>query len=528
MATSERMDDPGPADAATLAGLAAAASPVPMAVCDAAHTIQWVNDALADAANTSPEVLVGSAWHSHPALLTLSRQVVRNELTSANGEPLALISLLEPHSQANWAERQVSDAVPGLVTRSDFMDALVSQLDAGGAGTAVILIDIDRFMSFADALGAVEGDRLLVTIATRLRESLRDDQSICHLGGDQFAVASGPARSRSDVIDDADRLLATAAAPVDLGEVAVAVSVSIGVGFAAPSMSVSGLLRGADAALATAKDSGGNTRVVFDDALRASLLERSRLEGELRLALAAERLELHVQPEVDMVDGSVRAVEALIRWPHTEHGLLAADAFVGLAEDAGLAGDLGRWVLGEACRTLEAISDDTELGMRINISALHLSEPGLVDDVRRVLHASGVRPQRLCLEITETAVMSDVERSLDTLRSLHDLGVGLAIDDFGTGFSSLAHLKRFPVQTLKIDRSFVDDMVGSADGAAIVASIVGLAGSLGLDVVAEGVETESQRAALVALGVRRAQGHLFAPALAPEQALAFLAEAPNL
>lgn len=415
------------------------------------------------------------------------------------------------------------DHLTGLVNRRTFMEALSVSLESDDV-TALLVVDVDRFKSINDALGHPEGDRLLEVLASRLRSTMRSDDIVCRLGGDEFAVLLHAPVSVADATSTGQRVVALASEPVELDGQPVATSVSVGVSFSAPGATLESLLSEADMALYRAKTEGRNRCVVFDDDLRSTVERRSRLEGELRVALSNDRLSLHYQPEVDLVTGALVGMEALIRWQHPVHGLLPADAFVSLAEDAGIVAELGRWVLTTACRTLAELDDADGLMMRVNVSAVQLARPELVREVAEAIAETGIDPQCLCLEITETAVMTDVERAQAILAGLAALGVRVAIDDFGTGFSSLAYLKRLPVHELKIDKSFVDDVATDADGEAIVVSVLLLASSLELDVIAEGVERDEQRRVLVELGCKRAQGHLFAPALSAADLAAWMRE----
>lgn len=542
---------PGALDAGLLAA-AIAATPTGMAICDDKDVVLVANAALArflgvvDAAE-----LIGGSLQTH--MVREDRRsfpssnarafkhasgdvvwgrVVRTPFDNAGiggthtGGAYVLVQVDDVTASRAAQVRLEYDAghdhLTGLVNRRTLMRAVEHELGSQSGPIALLVVDVDRFKTINDALGHPEGDRLLETIASRLRSTMRLDDVVCRLGGDEFAILLRPPISESEARSSAERILALVGEPVILGDQPVATSVSIGIGFSAAGTTLESLLREADAALYKAKTEGRNRCAVFDAELRTSMEERSRLEGELRLALSAERLEIHFQPEVDLVTNEVLGVEALVRWPHPVHGVLAADVFVGLAEDAGMVADLGRWVLNGACDRLRDWGQRFDIAMRVNISALQLERSDLVGDVALALERTQVPAGMLCLEITETAVMTDVERSMDVLAQLHALGVQLAIDDFGTGFSSLAYLKRFPVGILKIDKSFVDDVASDPDGRAIVASVLGLASSLDLEVIAEGVETTTQRDVLVELGCRRAQGHLFARAMAQDETEAWL------
>lgn len=456
-------------------------------------------------------------------------RVTTTACVTADQRSLAFVQI-EDTTEARLVRAQLSDVaahdpLTGLVDRSSLIDAIAEEVAGGAAGDVrLFLVNVDRIGSINASLGQPEGDRLLEIVAGRLHFATRVDDVVSRLGGDQFAILLRGATSDAEVRMTAQRLLILLREPIELGGQSLAGSVSIGVGTSRSGTTVESLLRDADIALRHAKAGGRNRYVVFDEAFRAAIASRSRMEGELRVALAAERLELHYQPEVDLVSAQVLGVEALARWPHPAMGLLSADAFVTVAEDMGLVAELGRWALATACHRLADWSArHPSLAMRVNVSAAQLAHDGLVEDVRSALDGAGLDPARLCLEITETAVMTDVDQSMRVLAGLHGLGVELAIDDFGTGFSSLAYLRRFPVEILKVDQSFVAD-VFEPDGRAIVEAVLQLARSLDLEVIAEGIETDGQLDALTELGCRRGQGHLFSAALAEVDLLAWIDE----
>ncbi len=500
-----------PDEEARVLAEAFSASPVPAAIVDGDELIVRANRAFA--------LLHG---RDHPS--ELAGQPLPEPAAPISRVPLVVAGRI--YTLVSLDGAGTSDAAraggSGLVDRDQLMQETERTL-ADGRSCALLVLHVDRFSTIVDTLGPAEADRLLETLLARVALATRAQDALCRLGGDEVAVLLRHRSTAADALATAQWIVRLAGEPVELDGRSVVTSLSVGVAVANPGASVGSLLREADVALSEAKSRGRNRAVVFDPALRAVLEERSRLEYELRLALSGGRLELYYQPEVDLVTGEVLGVEALARWPHPSRGLLSAGAFVELAEQTGMAAELGRWVLDEAAGALAAWREaHPGLVMYLNVSAMQLGQPELVAEVRRTLDQAGVPPHQICLEITETAVMTDVDRSMRVLAALHELGVDLAIDDFGTGFSSLAHLKRFPVQLLKIDRSFVDDL-DDDDGRAIVASVLGLASSLGLEVIAEGVETGEQRRILVDLGCSRAQGHLFSVALDRESCGRWLA-----
>lgn len=424
---------------------------------------------------------------------------------------------VEDVSDARLVRQQIEgdaehDHLTGLVTRDTLLHALDQELEATGHGPCcLLLVDVDRFRSMNEAIGRSDGDRLLETMAERLRLATRADDVVCRLGGDEFAILLRSPATAEVAASTAQRLLALVDQRVELAGQSVATTASIGIGVSGPTTTAARLLREADAALRVAKAAGRNRYETFDPSLQTEADSRSRLEGELRLALTSGRLELHYQPEVDLATGQVLAVEALVRWPHPTMGLLHADRFVAMAEETGMVAELGRWALETACRCVVSWSDYPDLVIRVNVSPLQLSSATFVDEVSSVLQETGLEPSRLCLEITETAVMDDVDLSIRVLNELRALGLELALDDFGTGFSSLAYLRRLPVELLKIDRSFVEDL-GEPGGKAIVSAVLALAAALDLDVTAEGIETTDQSNVLAGLGCQRGQGHLFSAA----------------
>jgi EAL domain-containing protein (putative c-di-GMP-specific phosphodiesterase class I) len=318
----------------------------------------------------------------------------------------------------------------------------------------------------------------------------------------------------SSALERAHALVASLGEPIEVGAHEFTVTASGGLAVAEPGMDPEELLRRADAAMFRAKERGRRRIEVFDDELRVLVNERLRQEAELQRAVRDEQLRLHYQPEVRVSTGQIIGVEALVRWAHPTRGIVAAAEFIDIAEETGAILEIGEWAITEACLQLATWQDaGIDVVMRVNLSGRQVTQPDLVDRLVEIVSDSQIDPSRLCLEITETAIMADAELSMDVLGKLAAVGLRLAIDDFGTGYSSLEYLKRFPVHALKIDRSFIAGLATSSDDAAIVRATLSLAESMGLEVTAEGVETEQQRAGLLALGCERAQGFLFSPAV---------------
>jgi len=422
------------------------------------------------------------------------------------------------------------DELTGLANRRRLIENLqrIIQPAFSEDAAAVLVFDLDRFKIVNDSLGHYVGDDLLRTLANRLRRAVRPGDFVARLGGDEFVVVLPGPVGHDTAIEVAERLHDLVAGPIQLEEHEVFVTLSIGIAFPHPNdHDVSDVLRHADSAMYEAKAQGPGRYHVFDQTKRTKLANRSRAETELRSAIAAGELVTYYQPEFDLATRQIIGVEALARWPHPTNGLISADDFIPVAEATGLIRDLGSLVLHEACSAASrwrAKLGAAPFKLRVNMSAVQLDryptefmshsyEYDIVSTVRRALNASGLPASALCLELTETALMQDPERALGVLDELvRDVGVSVAIDDFGTGFSSLAYLRRLPVKSLKIDREFVDGLTRTVDGHAIVSTIVTLAQSLRLEVIAEGIEDELTVRELLALGVERGQGfHLAKP-----------------
>jgi predicted signal transduction protein with EAL and GGDEF domain len=366
---------------------------------------------------------------------------------------------------------------------------------------------------------------LLVEVSRRLNELLRGGDTVARLGGDEFVMLLPDVTTAEEAVVIAKRVLQAIRLPIDVDGDEVFSTASMGIAVWEARVSGDGaataeaLVRDADTAMYRAKARGRDRYEIFDEDLRTQATAKFHLENFLRKAVELGELEVHYQPEIDLADGSLAGAEALVRWRHPVEGLLEAKTFIDLAEESGLILDVGAWVLQEACRQAgQWKREGRHLGtLRVNLSPRQIAHHDLLETVVAALETSDLEPQSLCLEITETALMADAAASLSVLSALRALGVELAIDDFGTGYSSLSYLKRFPVTVLKIDRSFVDGLGHDPDDTAIAGAIVSLGRSLGLSIVAEGVETRRHLQELRLLGCDRAQGYLFAPALAPDE-----------
>jgi diguanylate cyclase (GGDEF)-like protein/PAS domain S-box-containing protein len=525
--------------------------PVPMAVTDADGLILDVNAALVELVGIGPEQLIGQRLSELTGPLTDRRQPGKrreelhlagpdgSELTvlhssaavaGRDGVVVRIIEHFEDITERKAFENELGhqalhDSLTGLPNRAllaDRLELAIKALGRDGGQLALLFLDLDRFKVVNDSLGHPIGDRVLVTMAERLQRELRKGDSAARFGGDEFVLVC-PNTTMSEAIKVAMRACAAVAEPMEIDGEAVVLTASVGIAAAhGPSDSPDRLIRDADAAMYRAKDSGRGRYEVFDSTLRVNALARLDLEQGLRSAIRNDQLVVHYQPEVSLATGRLTGVEALVRWNHPVHGLLMPGAFVVQAEEAGIIGDLDRWVFGEACRQMHRWSSTGAAPPRIwvNLSAVELAETDLVERVRSTLELTGTDPDRIGFEITESALIGDAEHAAGKLRDLRGLGVHLAIDDFGTGYSSLSYLQRFPVQNLKIDASFVanlDQLDGRREAFAIIGAIVNLAHSVGLLVVAEGVETDSQAVALHGLGCDIAQGYWFSRPRPPDE-----------
>ena len=412
------------------------------------------------------------------------------------------------------------DMLTHLPNRRLFQDRL-SQAMAGsqrsGVHGALVFMDIDNFKTLNDTRGHDVGDQLLITIGQRLLDCVREGDTVARLGGDEFVVML---EDLSEEIEEAallagqvgEKIRLALACPYEIESGEHHHTASLGIAmFRGHEKSVETLLKHADLAMYNAKDSGRNAVHFFDPAMQTNLDERTLLETELRSALALDQLALHYQAQIDS-DGQVLGAEMLLRWSHPTRGMILPDDFIPMAEATGLILPIGHWVLKVACRQIAAWSSNattSKLQLAVNISAQEFRQLGFVTYIRQLLEETGANPERLKLELTEGMVLDDVAGSIKRMQALKELGIGFALDDFGTGYSSLSYLTRLPLETLKIDSSFVFNLPDSHEDAVITQTIISMARSLGLKVIAEGVETEAQRAFLPSHHCHVYQGFLF-------------------
>ena len=411
------------------------------------------------------------------------------------------------------------DPLTLLANRNLFRDRVQHALtlaQCGQSSVAVMFLDLDNFKNINDSLGHDAGDCLLQAVAQRIVKTTRSSDTVARLGGDEFAVLLEGIATVTEVGHLADALVDTLGLPFILDGVEVRVSASIGVAFSTSDAGAEALLSNADIAMYHAKAAGKNRHVTFQAQMQDMLQERLRLEADIGRALAHQEFFLEYQPIIDLGTKSLLGVEALVRWRHPEAGILLPGRFIQVAEECGQIAKLGRWVLKQACLDMcawrRSIAGGNGLRLAVNISGRHLQHGELVDDVAQALRESGFEAGNLVIELTESTTMYNTDANLERFQRLKALGVKLAIDDFGTGYSSLSYLHRFPIDILKIDRSFVSRLTNSDNGPELTRAVITLGETLGLDTVAEGIELEPQVAALLALGCVAGQGFLFAKA----------------
>ncbi|MDR6765667.1 diguanylate cyclase (GGDEF)-like protein/PAS domain S-box-containing protein [Acidovorax delafieldii] len=384
---------------------------------------------------------------------------------------------------------------------------------------AVLFMNLDHFKTVNDSLGHHAGDQLLRNVAERLRNGVRDADVVARLGGDEFVVVLTDIQTPDDAAMVADKLLDSMHGVFTVDHLPLTISPSIGISlFPDHGASADVLLRCADAAMQHAKESGRGNRQFYATSMDASALDVLHQERLLRDAIARNDFELHYQPQIHLADGTLQGLEALVRWRHPERGLVGPDEFITFSESRGLITPIGRWVMREACRQLKAWQDEglAPVPVAVNLSALEFRQRDVAAEIASVLLETGLAPQYLEIELTESVLMHQTGQVLDTLNAIKALGVGISIDDFGTGYSSLAYLKRYPIDKLKIDRSFVADTPGNTDDVAIVTAIIQMGRSLQLQTVAEGVETQAQIDLLAGLGCDLIQGFVVAMPMGEE------------
>ena len=457
---------------------------------------------------------------AHPDGTSRTYSIAASPLLREDGSVEGALAMIADVTAARQAQEELRhaalhDALTGLANRTLLQDRLAHALQRQTVGTAVLFLDLDQFKLVNDSRGHDAGDQLLVQVAERLRSALRPEDTVARFGGDEFVVVCEDT-DEAQARQVADDLMGCLEEPLLVDGDEVHINASIGVAVT-PTGSAGDLLRFADTAMYAAKGAGRGRVHVYDRRLSEEVEQRHVLVAQLRAALHDGGLDMHYQPVVDLGTGRVVGVEALARWTSPDLGPVPPSRFVAVADSAGLSPELDRWALGRALRDAAALRADGRLPadahVAVNLSARNLADPALVDLVVEAAAASGTPASLVALEITESAVMGDAERSVETLRTLRNRGFQVLVDDFGTGYSSLAYLRDLPITGLKVDRSFVQGIADDADALAIVASVVDLAHAVAVRVVAEGVETEQQAALLREMGCEAAQGWLWSAAV---------------
>ena len=470
----------------------------------------------------------------HVVWVLLSITVVREE----QSDSVNLIFQIQDITDRKRAEERLlheamHDVLTGLPNRALFMDHLKLSVERVKRRDdrlfAVLFLDLDRFKIINDSLGHMVGDQLLVGIARRLETCLRPGDTVARLGGDEFTILLEDLNGAGEAIDVAERLQKSLARPFNLNGHEVFTTVSIGIALSATGYDrPDDVLRDADTAMYRAKMLGKARHEVFDKTMHALAMNLLQMESDLRRAIEREEFFLQYQPIITLETGAVRGFEALVRWRHPERGLVSPVDFIPIAEETGLIILIGQWVLEQACRQIhlwqEQLPQYPPLQISVNLSVKQFMNADLIKHIKEALEETGVDPHSLKLEITESMVMENVEAAIAMIGQLRGLGIELSIDDFGTGYSSLSYLHRFPISTLKIDRSFVSRMTGNNENAEIVRTIIMLARSLKMDVVAEGVETAEQLAQLKALDCEYGQGYYFSKPLSADEMMRWLSQ----
>lgn len=469
--------------------------------------------------------IIQSVSDDHVTML----QQANAHLVIATIEANKLTEQVQQSKQAlsHLAHHDVLTGLPNRIVLLDRLNQAIELARRQSGQLAVMFMDLDQFKHINDSLGHAVGDQLLQSVAQRLVTCVRQSDTVSRQGGDEFMLLLPHIERAEDAAIFAQKILAALAPPHRIGGHNLHMSVSIGISiYPHHGQDAESLIKGADTAMYYAKESGRNNFKFFEETMHVRAVERQTIEASLRYALERQEFMLHYQPKVNLRSGTIVGVEALIRWQHPKLGLLQPAQFLPIAEDCGLILPIGRWVLREACLQAQSwlAARLPPITVAVNTSALEFRAKDFIENIRTTLKDTGLEPCYLELELTESILMQDAESAVAVLGELTDLGVTLAIDDFGTGYSSLSYLRQFPITTLKIDQSFVNQMTTNSDDATIVSAVIGLGQSLKQRVIAEGVETPEQCALLLAQQCDEGQGYYFGRPVAPE-ALAALMQA---
>jgi diguanylate cyclase (GGDEF)-like protein len=502
---------------------------VQIVICSAHSDYDWA-DVVARLDNSDKLLVVKKPFEAIEVIQcanALTRKWQNERIVRRQVETLehAVTARTEGLETANRQLRHLAthDALTGLPNRV-LMDDRISQsivhADRLGLSFAVIVLDLDRFKLVNDSLGHRAGDELLKEVAQRLSTLVRNIDTVVRLGGDEFVLVITPSPERDLPQQVATRIIEAMQQPVRIAGIEIHTSPSIGIAFyPADATTVETLVAHADAAMYCAKQRGRNNFQCFTPNMNTTTQDKVRLEADMRVALEQKQFELHYQPKVNTATGIMHGAEALLRWRHPIRGPISPTEFIPIAEECGLIGPIGAWVVREACRQARAwqVAGLPPLRVAVNLSPSQFRQGNIVEMIRDALDTAGLDPRFLEVELTETAVMSDPEDSIAVLEQLSKMGVLVSVDDFGTGYSSMSYLRRFPIDKLKIDRGFISEVMARPEDASIVRAIISLAHSLKLKVVAEGVESPEQLEFLKNLGCDQYQGFHFSPAVPAEQ-----------
>jgi len=531
-------------------------------VTDSDSRIIRINPAFSELTGYAPETLIGESsskiylladnapahgavelealkhhgiWSGSISLKVASGEIIEGlqttvSIESIEGEISHFIHIIQP------PEIITEDYHPTtqLPNRSLFKEVLTQEqknAQRKGSQLGVLLIDVDHFKVINNFLGFEKGDELLQMIGKRLNEELRGNDLLASLGSNQFAVLLPELAHPEDASIVTRKLMATLETPFNISGQDVVVTLSTGIViFPGDGDSSEELLQHAEKSMYSAKDAGRNGYQFFKASIQNSALNRLSMESEMRKALERDEYVLFYQPQIDIESGKVVGMESLIRWMHPEKGMVPPFHFIPIAEETGLIGPIGEWVIYEACRQTKAWQEAgvSDLKVAVNLSGRQFTDRQLLEKIAKTLEETGLDPPYLELEITESTIMNDIESTISVLEKLSEMGMALAIDDFGTGYSSLSYLKRFPINKLKIDKSFIDDVITSDDDATIVAAIIGLSHNLKLNVICEGVEDIDQLHWLKENKCNEIQGYYFSKPLPADEFEAFVRERNNL
>ncbi|WP_122242591.1 putative bifunctional diguanylate cyclase/phosphodiesterase, partial [Pseudomonas syringae] len=415
---------------------------------------------------------------------------------------------------------------------SNYLREIISRTTSAPDAVSVIFIDLDRFKAVNDTMGHSVGDQLLIQAGRRLRDCIDENSVVARLGGDEFSiVVTHKVYSESLIKSLATQVVDALGKPFNLGGQDIFVSASVGIAnYPFDGRDTGVILKNADTAMYHAKKSGRNNFKFYDARMNESLTRRLQTETLLRGALERDEFILHFQPKVSLVDGRISGLEALLRWNHPEQGMISPADFIPILEDTGLIIPVGVWVIRKVCETLKSWEKNNIrlVPIAINLSVRQLQVKGLAETVKHIVEAYGINPALLEFELTESMLMIDPESAVEILRDIKSYGISLSVDDFGTGYSSLAYLKRFPLDALKIDRAFIKDITSNHEDAAITRAVIVLAHELGLNVIAEGVETVDQLELLVTYGCDQMQGYLFSKPVISEECAAMIKSSHSL